>query len=94
MSDSARTLLVEGLDVPGVLASVAGVFARHRVFRGLRAEVALTEHGARTGLDDGGVEGPIRFALTLRGVRSDQCRGAKDEKDERENSQTAGHGSS
>src|SRR6476469_1330726 len=28
MSDSARTLLVEGLDVPGVLASVAGVFAR------------------------------------------------------------------
>jgi energy-converting hydrogenase B subunit Q len=29
MSDSARTLLVEGLDVPGVLASVAGVFARH-----------------------------------------------------------------
>jgi energy-converting hydrogenase B subunit Q len=29
MSDSARTLLVEGLDVPGVLASVAAVFARH-----------------------------------------------------------------
>jgi energy-converting hydrogenase B subunit Q len=28
MSDSARTILVEGLDVPGVLASVAGVFAR------------------------------------------------------------------
>ena len=28
MSDTARTLLVEGLDVPGVLASVAGVFAR------------------------------------------------------------------
>lgn len=29
MSDPARTLLVEGLDAPGVLASVAGVFARH-----------------------------------------------------------------
>jgi energy-converting hydrogenase B subunit Q len=28
MSDLARTLLVEGLDVPGVLASVAAVFAR------------------------------------------------------------------
>ena len=30
MSDTARTLLVEGLDVPGVLASVAGVFARRQ----------------------------------------------------------------
>jgi len=29
MSDAARTLLVEGADVPGVLASVAAVFARH-----------------------------------------------------------------
>jgi energy-converting hydrogenase B subunit Q len=29
MIDSPRTLLIEGLDVPGVLASVAGVFARH-----------------------------------------------------------------
>ena len=28
MTDSARTILVEGLDAPGVLASVAGVFAR------------------------------------------------------------------
>ena len=31
MSDSARTLLVEGLDAPGVLASVAGVFARRGI---------------------------------------------------------------
>ena len=29
MNESARTLLIEGLDAPGVLASVAGVFARH-----------------------------------------------------------------
>jgi energy-converting hydrogenase B subunit Q len=29
MSEPARTLLVESLDVPGVLASVAAVFARH-----------------------------------------------------------------
>ena len=29
MSDLPRTLLVESLDVPGVLASVAAVFARH-----------------------------------------------------------------
>jgi energy-converting hydrogenase B subunit Q len=29
MSKAARTLLVEGLDAPGVLASVAGVFAQH-----------------------------------------------------------------
>ena len=29
MSDPPRTLLVESLDVPGVLASVAAVFARH-----------------------------------------------------------------
>jgi energy-converting hydrogenase B subunit Q len=29
MGDAARTLLIESLDVPGVLASVAAVFARH-----------------------------------------------------------------
>ena len=29
MSEASRTLLVETLDVPGVLASVAAVFARH-----------------------------------------------------------------
>ena len=30
MSEAARTLLIEGQDVPGVLASVADVFARHQ----------------------------------------------------------------
>ena len=29
MTEPARTILVEGVDAPGVLASVAAVFARH-----------------------------------------------------------------